>query len=134
MRYDMEVRCEARRMEYQQIMMRSNFIGIILIFCFFYIKVKEESEFFVLILNNNESLAKTQISMHCVIPRNNELQREGNKISFEGIWRSQMEVRCEARRMEYQQIMMRSNFIGIILIFCFAPNLHSEYIKGKEER
>jgi hypothetical protein len=28
-----------------------------------------------------------------------------------------MEVRCAALRMEYQKRMVRSNFIGIILIF-----------------
>jgi hypothetical protein len=49
MNNDMEVRRAALRMEYQKRMVHSNFIGIILIFCFFYIKVKEER----LILNSD---------------------------------------------------------------------------------
>ena len=43
---DVEVRCEALRMEYQKRIVRSNFIGIILIFCFFCIKTKDEKLFF----------------------------------------------------------------------------------------
>jgi hypothetical protein len=43
---DMEVRCAALRMEYQKRMVRSNFIGKLLIFCFFCIKVKDEELFF----------------------------------------------------------------------------------------
>ena len=53
MSYDMEVRREALRMEYQQIMVRSNFIGIILIFCFFCIKTKEERIIFMRIQYQN---------------------------------------------------------------------------------
>jgi hypothetical protein len=47
MKVDMEVRCAALRMEYQKRMVRGNFIGKLLIFCFFYIKVKDEKLFFV---------------------------------------------------------------------------------------
>ena len=45
----MEVRCAALRMKYQKRMLRSNFIGILLIFCFFYIKIKDEKTFFLLL-------------------------------------------------------------------------------------
>jgi hypothetical protein len=45
MNADMEVRCAALRMEYQKRMVRSNFIGKLLIFCFFCIKVKDEHSF-----------------------------------------------------------------------------------------
>jgi hypothetical protein len=44
---DMEVRCAALLMEYQKRMVRSNFIGKLLIFCFFCIKTKDEKLFFV---------------------------------------------------------------------------------------
>jgi len=47
MNADMEVRCAALRMEYQKRMVRSNFIGKLLIFCFFCIKAKDEKLFFV---------------------------------------------------------------------------------------
>ena len=45
----MEVRCAAICMKYQKRMLRSNFIGILLIFCFFYIKIKDEKIFFLLL-------------------------------------------------------------------------------------
>jgi hypothetical protein len=48
MNADMEVRCAALRMEYQKRMVRSNFIGIVLIFCFFCIKTKDEQSFIIL--------------------------------------------------------------------------------------
>jgi hypothetical protein len=46
---DMEVRCAALRMEYQKRMVRSNFIGIVLIFCFFCIKTKDEHQLLMLL-------------------------------------------------------------------------------------
>jgi hypothetical protein len=46
---DMEVRCAALRMEYQKRMVHSNFIGIILIFCVFCIKTKDEHQLLMLL-------------------------------------------------------------------------------------
>jgi hypothetical protein len=45
MNNDMEVRRAALSMEYQKRMVQSNFIGIILIFCFFCIKTKDDKLF-----------------------------------------------------------------------------------------
>jgi hypothetical protein len=68
----MEVCCAALRMEYQKRGDQSDFIEIILIFCFFYIKVKEER----LILNSDFIDSILFIKTKCYFDRKNNECRE----------------------------------------------------------
>ena len=45
-----------------------------------------------------------------------------------------MEVRCAALRMKYQEENAAQQFHRDSLDFFYAPNLHSEYIKTKDEK
>ena len=72
MNIDMEARCAALRMEYQKRMVRSNFIGIVLIFCFFCVKTKDEHQLLVLLYKLIAS----------IVPRTADNQQLLNALSF----------------------------------------------------